>query len=361
MATIRLFDRDDEIGPSAVTARACCHGWQGYLVISVAGGDTTEEGSRMVEGDDGATEFVTLRPMLFSLAYRMTGGVADAQDIVSEAYLRLRRAQDSGTQIGSLRSYLCSVVARLSIDQLRSARVRHETYAGTWLPEPLVKPEGSPEFERVELADTLSMAFLVLLETLSPAERAVFLLREVFEFDYLQIADILDKTEPHCRQLLRRARQRVEAGKPRFDADGQRRDELADRFFTALEDGNLEPLVAMLAADVVAYGDGGGNGPSLPHPINGRDKVLRLLRAVSQAATVYDLHFKRAPVNGQPGALFVDADDKLVTVLALDILDDTIQAVRSVVNPDKLHHLGPLIPASHPLRSGNRPGSSTAH
>jgi RNA polymerase sigma-70 factor (ECF subfamily) len=302
----------------------------------------------------GADEFVALRPLLFSLAYRMTGSVADAEDIVSEAYLRLHRAQAGGTEINSLKTYLSSVVTRLSIDHLRSARVRREAYVGPWLPEPLVQTESTPEFERVELADTLSMAFLVLLETLSPTERAVFLLREVFGFDYPQISGIVDKAEPHCRQLMRRARQHVEAGKPRFDTRDQRRDELTARFFTALEDGDLEPLITMLAADVVAYGDGGGHGPSLPRPINGRDKVLRLLAAISEAARKYDLHFELVPVNGQPGALFLDADGRLLTVLALDILDGTIQAVRSVVNPDKLHHVGPLITADHPLRGGRR-------
>jgi RNA polymerase sigma-70 factor, ECF subfamily len=304
------------------------------------------------DGTAGAEDFVALRSLLFSLAYRMTGSVADAEDIVSDAYLRLRRAQAAGTQIGSLKSYLSSVVTRLSIDHLRSARMRREAYVGPWLPEPLVRTDMTPESERVELADTLSMAFLVLLETLSPTERAVFLLREVFEFDYPQIAGILDKTEPYCRQLMHRARQHVDVRKPRFDARVQERDELAARFFTALEDGNLDPLITMLAADVVAYGDGGGNGPSLPRPVNGRDKVLRLLEALSRAAAEYDLHFEPVSVNGQPGALFLDADGRLLNVLALDILDGTVQAVRSVINPDKLQHLGRLITADHPLRGG---------
>jgi RNA polymerase sigma-70 factor, ECF subfamily len=298
----------------------------------------------------GADEFVALRSLLFSLAYRMTGSVADAEDIVSESYLRLRRAEAAGTQIGSLKTYLSSVVTRLSIDHLRSARVRRETYFGPWLPEPLVQSEGAPDFERVELADTLSMAFLVLMETLSPTERAVFLLREVFEFDYAQISGMLDKTETHCRQLMRRARGHVEAGKPRFDTRNRERDELAARFFAAVEAGNLEPLITMLAADVVAYGDGGGNGPSLPRPVNGRDKVLRLLAAISKAVRDFELHFERVLVNGQPGALFVDADDRLLTVLVLDVIDGTVQAVRSIVNPDKLHHLAPLISDDHPLR-----------
>ncbi len=305
-------------------------------------------------GTAGTDEFVALRPLLFSIAYRMTGSVADAEDIVSDAYLRLRRAQESGTQIGSLKTYLSSVVTRLSIDHLRSARVRRETYVGPWLPEPLVQTDSTPEFEQVEMADTLSMAFLVLMETLSPTERAVFLLREVFEFDYPQIAGIVDRTEAHCRQLMRRARQHVEARKPRFDGRDRQRDQLADRFFTAIRDGDLDPLVSMLADDVVLYGDGGGMGPSFPRPINGRDKVLRLLAAMSQVGREHDLHFDPASVNGQPGALVRDADGRLLNVLTVDILDGTIQTVRSIINPDKLGHLGPLITTDHPLRGGGR-------
>jgi RNA polymerase sigma-70 factor (ECF subfamily) len=297
-------------------------------------------------------DFVALRPLLFSLAYQMTGSVADGEDLVSETYLRLRRAREHGTEINSLKTYLSSVVTRLSIDHLRSARVRRETYVGPWLPEPLIDTEATPEFQRVDLADTLSIAFLVLLETLSPTERAVFLLREVFEFDYPEIAGILGKTEIHCRQLLSRARQRIEARKPRFDADERERKRLAARFFAAVQDGDLAPLVSLLADDVVAYGDGGGNGPSLPRPINGRDKVARLLTAVAQAISDFDLHLEQVPVNGQPGALLLDSDGRLLNVFALDILDGTIQAIRSIVNPDKLHHLSPLANPDHPLRRG---------
>jgi RNA polymerase sigma-70 factor, ECF subfamily len=307
---------------------------------------------------DRPEDFMSLRPLLFSLAYRMTGSVADSEDIVSEAYLRLRRAERNGTEITSLKAYLASVVTRLSIDHLRSARMRRESYVGTWLPEPLVDTATAPAFERVELADTLSMAFLVLLETLTPTERAVFLLRDVFEFDYPQIARTLDLTEANCRQLLRRARQHIDARKPRFDADAQRRDELAAGFFAALEAGDFEPLVSMLSADVIAYGDGGGNGPSLPRPINGRDKVLRLLRAVIDGIREYGLHFELTRVNGQPGARMLDADGRLLNVLSLDILDGTIQTLRSVVNPDKLRHLGPLSDPNHPLRGGVRTDDS---
>ncbi len=212
-------------------------------------------------GRSWTDEFIALRPLLFSLSYRMTSSVTDAEDIVSEAYLRLRRAVDGGTKITSLKTYLSSVVTRLSIDHLRSARMRREAYVGPWLPEPLIGTDSQADFERVEIADSLSMAFLVLLETLTPTERAVFLLREVFEFDYPRIAGMLGKSEPYCRQLLSRARQHVEARKPRFDADERERRRLAVRFFDAVEAGDLEPLVTMLADDVVTYGDGVATAP----------------------------------------------------------------------------------------------------
>jgi RNA polymerase sigma-70 factor (ECF subfamily) len=193
----------------------------------------------------------------------------------------------------------------------------------------------------------------------------VFLLREVFEFDYPQIAGILDRSEAGCRQLMTRARRHITARKPRFDADAAERDQLAARFFDAIGAGELEPLVSMLAADVVAYGDGGGNGPSLPRPVNGRGKVMRLLTALSGAIGDFGLHVQRVPVNGQPGALVLDDEGRLLNVLAIDILDGSVQAVRSIVNPDKLRHLGPLIGTGHPLRGGratdDRPAARDAH
>lgn len=300
-----------------------------------------------------ADDFMQLRPLLFTLAYRMTGSVADAEDIVSEAYLRLRRAEEAHTSIGSLKTYLSAVVTRLSIDHLRSARVRRESYFGTWLPEPLVDTNDSG-FERVELADSLSMAFLVLLEALTPTERAAFLLHDVFDYDYPSIAKIVDKGEPNCRQLVTRARRKMEKRHPRFDATKRERDELARKFFSAVENGDIEPLIRMLSADVVAYGDG-GHGPSLPRPVNGRDKVARLLTALSEGVHKFGLHLEHVHVNGQPGALFKDGEGRLLNVIGLDILDGTVHAIRSVINPEKLGHLAPLIGPEHPLRGGGHP------
>ncbi len=300
----------------------------------------TDRDAEQVELEE---EYGVLRPMLFSIAYRMLGSVVDAEDVVSDAYFRLRRTIDEHREIRDPKHYLATVVTRLSIDHLRSARVRREAYVGPWLPEPLVGTADVVDFERVELSDTLSMAFLVLLERLSPTERAVFLLREVFEFDYPALARIVDKTEPNCRQILRRAKRQIEHGRPRFEAVRAERDALADRFFAAIVEGELSPLVELLTEDVVMHGDGGGQGPSFRRLVVGREKVLRLMSFWSDTITKVGLHLERAEVNGQPGALFRDHEGRLLNVMALDVADGGIQTVRSVINPAKLQHLGPLL------------------
>jgi RNA polymerase sigma-70 factor, ECF subfamily len=286
-----------------------------------------------------------LRPLLFSIAYRMLGSVADAEDVVQEAYVRAERAQADGTRIESRRAFLTTVTTRLAIDELRSARARRETYVGPWLPEPLLTSTEPDAGEHAEMADSLSMSFLVLLETLTPVERAVFLLREIFEYGYDEIAEIVDKSEANCRQILTRARKRIDEGRPRFEADRRQQDELARRFLEAFEEGNVDGLVELLAADAVFVGDGGGKGRGISRPVYGREPVTRLLvsflpRYRSASATV-----RLGEVNGQPGALFFDADERLVNVFAFEVAEGAIQAVRSVINPDKLAHLGyPLSP-----------------
>ena len=236
-----------------------------------------------------------LRPLMFSIAYRMVGSVGDAEDIVQEAFLRFHRASGEGEEIESPKAYLSAITTRLGIDHLRSARVRRERYVGTWLPEPvLTDPESDVELH-AETADSLSMAFLVLLESLSPVERAVFLLREVFEYGYDEIARVIGKTEDNCRQIAVRARRQVDAKRPRFEASRKRREELARRFFDAVGEGDTEGLIGLLAADVVAYGDGGGKAPAFPRPIYGRDRVARLLlgRRGSRSASRRDRHEAR--------------------------------------------------------------------
>ena len=288
-----------------------------------------------------------LRPFLFSIAYRMLGSVAEAEDIVQEAFLRYQRAlgERSGEigEIDSPRAYLAAVTSRLAIDHLRSARVRRETYPGEWLPEPLLTDETALDGQRyVEEADSLSMAFLVLLEQLNPVERAVFLLRDVFDYGYDEIARIVGKSEGNCRQLAVRARRHIEAQKPRFEASRAQRERLAARFFEAVGDGDLDSLVELLAADVAVYGDGGGKAPSLPRPIFGRDRVTRLLLGLGAAWRDLGMTVRRTEINGQPGAMILDRSGGLVHVVTLDIADGAVQTVRSIVNPDKLRHLGPL-------------------
>jgi RNA polymerase sigma-70 factor (ECF subfamily) len=283
-----------------------------------------------------------LRPLLFSIAYRMIGSVSEAEDIVQESFLRIHRAEAEGTRIESPKAYLSAITTRLSIDHLKSARVRREQYFGQWLPEPLLTDPAPDAAAHAETADSLSMAFLVLLESLTPVERAVFLLREVFDYGYGEIARIVERTEDNCRQLYVRARRHVDEGRPRFEASRQQRDELARRFFTAAEQGNTEALVEMLAADAVVYGDGGGRAPSWPKPIYGRERVARLMAGAVTQAKELGASIRPIEVNGQPGVMFADEDGRIAVVMSVDIADGVVQTIRSVINPDKLAHLGPV-------------------
>ena len=286
--------------------------------------------------------FQELRPGAFALAYRMLGSVTEAEDVVQEAFLRLHRTLAEGERLSSPRAYLSTVVTRLCIDQLRSARVRRERYVGEWLPEPLLASDDADPARQAELADSLSLAFLVLLESLSPEQRAAFLLREVFDYPYEEIARIVGKSEDNARQLVARARRQVEERRPRFEASRERRQALAQRFFAAAVDGDLAALEELLAHDVMLHGDGGGKAPALAHPVHGRAKVARTLLAwVRAGARIGGVSLRSAEVNGQPGALVLDPEGRLVNVLALDVADGQVQAIRSVVNPDKLRHLGP--------------------
>src|SRR5262245_43532540 len=304
-----------------------------------------------------AEEYADLRPLLFSIAYRMLGSVAEAEDVVQDSFLRYQRAlADQPDEIESPKAYLSAVATRLAIDHLRSARVRKERYVGEWLPEPLLTDETSLDGARyVEEADSLSMAFLLLLERLTPVERAVFLLHDVFDYGYDEVSRIVDKSEDNCRQLATRARRHIAEAKPRFDASRREREELATRFFGAVMDGDMEGLLELLADDVVVYGDGGGRGPAWPKPIYGRERAARLLsglgggRARAVGATMH-----RTEINGQPGVLLRDRSGHLISAMTVDILDGRIQTVRGVTNPDKLHHLGPLADVRALLRELRR-------
>jgi RNA polymerase sigma-70 factor (ECF subfamily) len=280
------------------------------------------------------------RPLLFSIAYRMVGSASDAEDIVQEAFLRLHRETSKGAVIDSPKAWLSTVATRLSINHVQSARVRREKYVGTWLPEPLVtdtEPEG---VRNAETADSLSLAFLVLLESLGSVERAVFLLREVFDYGYDEIAPIVGRSEENCRQIAVRARRQIEAKKPRFETSRRKREELSRRFFAAIAHGDTEGLIGLLAADVIAYGDGGGKAPAIPRPIYGREKVVRLSLSFGKLADrlrVSDI--RHVEVNGQPGAMLMDPEGRPIVVVSLDIADGLVQTVRAISNPDKLRHL----------------------
>ena len=302
-------------------------------------------------GPAASKVFERHRGLLFSIAYRMLGSVVDAEDVVQEAFLRFHRVVAEGEEIQSPKAYMSAITTRLSIDQLRSARVRRESYVGEWLPEPLVTDPAPGPAEQAATADSLSMAFLVLLETLSPVERAVFLLREVFDYGYDEIARVVGKSEANSRQLYVRARRHIDEGKPRFDASQEERDELARRFLAAAEEGDVGALEQMLADDVVVYGDGGGKAPSWPHPIVGPHRVSRLMAGVFAQARSYGATWRPTELNGQPGVMFFDAEGRIGSVMSLDVAGGVIQTIRGIVNPDKLAHLGPVADVRGILRA----------
>ncbi len=298
-----------------------------------------------------AEEFEELRPLLFSIAYRILGSVSEAEDAVQETWLRY---EGSSTLPTSIRAFLSTVVTRVSIDVLRSARVRREHYTGQWFPEPLLEdPYEDPE-RAAELADSLSVAALLLLERLTPQERAVFVLREVFGFGFSEIAAAVGRSEAACRQLAVRARRHMDAGRPRFEADRSEREELALRFFDAFREGSLEHLQGFLAADVQMIGDGGGKAPVWGSGIFGVTNVSRVLAGMQGPFDRIGATFEPLDVNGQPGAVFRDRSGKVITTWTLDILDGRIQTIRAMLNPDKLGHLGPVADAWAVLREASQ-------
>jgi RNA polymerase sigma-70 factor (ECF subfamily) len=298
-----------------------------------------------------------LRPVSFAIAYRMLGSVAEAEDVVQEALLRVHRTLDAGRQIASPRGFVATVTTRLAINALRSARARRENYVGEWLPEPIITDGGDDPARHAEMADSLSLAMLVLLESLSPEQRAVLLLHDVFDYRYAEIAGIVGKSEANVRQLATRARKHVEQRRPRFQATREQRDELAARFFAAVEQGDLAGLEALLAHDVELTGDGGGKVPTVAQPLRGRSRVARML-AASPIARHPGVSLRLAEVNGGPGALYLDAQQRLIGVMALDITGGQITGIRSIVNPEKLTHLGPVGDFESLVTSSFRGGSS---
>jgi RNA polymerase sigma-70 factor (ECF subfamily) len=303
------------------------------MIAMSQGPGTIVLGIGMSEQANATSEsFEELRPLLFSIAYRMLGSVADAEDVVQEAFVRWTTAEAG--EVRSARAYLSKVVTNLCIDRLRSSRQQRETYVGPWLPEPLIEDRAPDAADQAEVAESLSMAFLVVLESLSPLERAAFLLHEVFAYDYAELAEMLGRKEDACRQLVHRARRHVAARRPRFQIDKEKQRELLRSFTTACALGDVDALAALLTEDVVLQSDGGGRVTAARKPIYGPRRVARfLVNVVGKAAP--DLSTRVITVNGQPGLANYVADE-LDSVVSLDFAEGRIQGVHIIVNPEKL-------------------------
>ncbi len=295
-----------------------------------------------------------LRPVAFAIAYRMLGSVSEAEDVVQEALLRVHQALDGGERIDSPRAFVATVTTRLAINELRSARVRRERYVGEWLPEPIITDGHDDPAHQAEMADSLSLAMLVLLESLTPEQRAVLLLHDVFDYDYPRIAEIIGKSQDNVRQLATRARRHIEQRRGRlvrFQTTREQQDELAARFFQAAEQGDLAGLEALLAADVALTGDGGGKAPALARTLHGRSRVAHALVSWVRPGSLSGVSLTPVEVNGSPGAVYLDAQQRLIAVVALEIAGGQIKSISSVVNPDKLKHLGPTANLGSLLRT----------
>jgi RNA polymerase sigma-70 factor (ECF subfamily) len=274
-----------------------------------------------------------LRPYLFAIAYRMLGSVADAEDVVQEAFLRYHAAD---IEPDSPKAYLATIATRLAIDQLRSARTQREVYPGEWLPEPLAEADAA---QHAEMADSLSLSFLHVLEKLSPVERAVFLLREVFDYPHEEVARIVGKSPANSRQILARAHAHMDEGRRRFEVSRAEREEVAQRFMEAWETGDTDRLVAVLAPDATVYGDGGGKARSIRDPLVGALRVAKALITWRRMALELDVTYRATTVNGAPGIAFFWPDGRPAGVQELEIADGVVVAVRAVLNPDKLAHV----------------------
>ncbi|HMH14934.1 MAG TPA: RNA polymerase sigma-70 factor [Edaphobacter sp.] len=285
--------------------------------------------------------FDQYRSLLFSIAYRMLGSVADAEDMLQETFIRWQQTADD--TIRSPRAFLVTIISRLCINQLQSARVKREEYVGQWLPEPIVTDPNSDPLRILKIDESLSMAFLVLLERLTPIERAVFLLREVFEYEYAEIAAVLDQSETNCRQILRRARQHVSAMRPRFKTSERKKKDLLERFLKATASGDMEGLVALLSSDVVLHSDGGGKAVAVPNVIHGVNNVARGALGGLQKLVPKNLVNRLAQINGEPGIVSY-LNGKPYSVVTLDTSEEKIRAIYVLTNPEKLSHV-PELPA----------------
>jgi RNA polymerase sigma-70 factor, ECF subfamily len=299
--------------------------------------DTTQ--SSNPEASIRLATFDQYRSLLFSIAYRMLGSVADAEDMLQETFIRWQQAANNN--IDSPRAFLVTIVSRLCINHLQSARVQREEYVGQWLPEPIVTDPGSDPLAIIKVDESLSMAFLVLLERLTPVERAVFLLREVFEYEFSEIAAVLGQSEVNCRQILRRARQHVSAMRPRFKVSSKKQNDLLQRFLEAMGTGDMEGLVALLSSDVVLHSDGGGKAIAVPNLIHGADNVARGILGGFRKLLPKTLVRRLARINGEPGVVSY-LDGKPYSVFTLDAVDGRVRAIYILTNPEKLSHLAEL-------------------
>ena len=281
----------------------------------------------------------TYRPLLFSIAYRMTGSAMEAEDIVQDAYVRYQGV-DSST-IDSPKAYLTTIVTRLSLNHLNSARVQREQQLGPWLPEPVLtanRPELLSPAEQVNHYETISMAFLVLLEKLTPVERAVFVLREVFDYDYAEVAQIVGKSQPACRQIFSRARKHISANRPRFETSPDAHKALLNQFIETISTGDLDGLTAMLAQDAVIIPEGTGVRGAAIYILDGRERVAQFIMGVSRfTPTGFTTEIEE--VNGKPGLIIRDAEGKAFVVVTIDIRDGLIHQVQALATPAKIHHL----------------------
>ena len=308
------------------------------------GGDLPASNRSGLEGAVAdSNPFLEHRPLLFSIAYRMHGSVADAEDAVQETYLRWRRATENGDEIRSPKAWLTTTLSRVCLDQLGSARAKREQYVGPWLPEPLAG--ASPDVaETVADFDSLSLAFLVLLESLSPKERAVFLLHDVFGYDFASVGEIVGESGTYCRQLAKRARARMAERRPRFEADQAQRERLTSNFLRAVSDGDMPALIKTLTDDVTVFSDGGGKVNAARKPVVGREKVALFLTNLARLAPA-GTSFRVEAINGQPGIVTL-VDGVVRNVVTFDFVDSGIRTIYIVVNPDKLR------PVASALTSG---------
>ncbi len=292
-----------------------------------------------LDGANRTADFEKYRRLLFSISYRMLGSVADAEDMVQETFIRWQRA--STTEVRSPKAFLITVVSRLCINYLQSARARREEYVGEWLPEPIVTEPESQASRIVQVDESVSMALLLLLERLTPVERAVFILREIFDYAHGEIAEVLELSEANCRQLLRRAREHVRQASPRFKTSETQHREVLERFREAAGTGDMDRLLALLSRDVVLHSDGGGKAPAFPRPIYGPDKVARTIAQGLKTLMSLNPVQRIMQVNGEPGIVsFVNGQPH--SVFTLDVNEEHVEAIFIVTNPSKLSHLPPL-------------------